>query len=62
MTAEGMVNRTPVEQIRLCGRNTQGVRIMDIKPGDRIVSLAKVARDDNDLEDTVEAPATESTA
>jgi DNA gyrase subunit A len=62
MTAEGMVNRTPVEQIRLCGRNTQGVRIMDIKPGDRIVSLAKVARDDNDLEDTVEAPATESSA
>lgn len=62
MTAEGMVNRTPVEQIRLCGRNTQGVRIMDIKPGDRIVSIAKVARDDSAVEDNTETATTETSA
>jgi DNA gyrase subunit A len=34
-----------VGEIRLVGRNTQGVRVMNLNDGDKIVSLAKVARD-----------------
>ena len=45
ITLQGMVNRTKVGEIRLVGRNTQGVRVMNLGEGDRIVSLAKVARD-----------------
>jgi DNA gyrase subunit A len=47
ITAQGMVNRTHVSEIRIVGRNTQGVRIMNLNEGDKIASLAKVAHEDN---------------
>jgi len=37
------------------GRNTQGVRLIHLKEGDQVVSLAKVAR-----EEVAEVPAGES--
>jgi DNA gyrase subunit A len=40
-----MVNRTHVHEIRRIGRNTQGVRIMNLNEGDKIASIAKVARE-----------------
>jgi DNA gyrase subunit A len=46
ITTQGMVNRTHVDEIRITGRNTQGVRVMNLNEGDRIASLAKVARED----------------
>src|SRR5262249_2978356 len=46
ITTQGMVNRTRVDEIRVVGRNTQGVRIMNLNEGDKIASLAKVARED----------------
>src|SRR5262249_51488895 len=46
ITAQGMVNRTHVDEIRVIGRNTQGVRIMDLSPGDKIASIAKVAQEE----------------
>jgi DNA gyrase subunit A len=46
ITTGGMVNRTHVSEIRVVGRNTQGVRIMGLKEGDKIASLAKVAREE----------------
>jgi DNA gyrase subunit A len=48
ITAQGMVNRTHVDEIRVVGRNTQGVRIMNLNEGDRIASIAKVAREDSE--------------
>jgi DNA gyrase subunit A len=45
-TTQGMVNRTHVSEIRVIGRNTQGVRVMNLNEGDKIVSIAKVARED----------------
>jgi len=41
-----MVNRTHVNEVRIVGRNTQGVRLMNLGDGDRIASVAKVARED----------------
>jgi DNA gyrase subunit A len=46
ITAQGMVNRTHVDEIRVVGRNTQGVRVMNLNEGDKLASLAKVARED----------------
>ncbi len=49
ITSQGMVNRTHVHEIRLIGRNTQGVRVMNLNEGDKIASLAKVAKEDVDI-------------
>ncbi len=57
ITTGGMVNRTHVHEIRVVGRNTQGVRIMGLKEGDKIASLAKVPREESEAEDRPEAPA-----
>jgi DNA gyrase subunit A len=59
-TAQGMVNRTHVHEIRVVGRNTQGVRVMNLNEGDKIVSLAKVAREETVEERVTEAPSTPS--
>lgn len=45
ITTQGMVNRTHIREIRLIGRNTQGVRVMNLREGDRIASMAKVAHE-----------------
>jgi DNA gyrase subunit A len=56
ITQQGMVNRTRVDEIRVVGRNTQGVRIMNLGEGDRIASVAKVAREEIQPEGGPSAP------
>ncbi len=56
ITTGGMVNRTHVREIRVVGRNTQGVRIMGLKEGDRIASIAKIAQEEGEAVEA-EAPA-----
>ena len=49
ITQMGMVNRTHVREIRQVGRNTQGVRVMNMKvEGDRIASISPVAHEEFD--------------
>ncbi len=45
ITKDGMVTRSKVDAIRTVGRNTQGVRVMNLSDGDKIVSIAKVAQE-----------------
>jgi len=40
VTRKGVIIRVPVEGIRVIGRNTQGVRVMNLDPG--YVSLSKL--------------------
>jgi DNA gyrase subunit A len=47
---DGMMVRVPVEQIRIQGRNTMGVRIMRLNEGDKVVSVAKIVETENDEE------------
>ena len=42
ITKEGMVIRMPVKGIRVSGRNTQGVRIVDLSSSDRVIDVARV--------------------
>jgi DNA gyrase subunit A len=43
ITMQGMGTRSRVDDIRIVGRNTQGVRVMNLSEGDRLASLAKIA-------------------
>ncbi|WAC05934.1 MAG: DNA gyrase subunit A [Methanoregula sp.] len=46
MTASGVVIRTRVDEIRIIGRGTRGVRIMRLDKGDRVVGVALVPADE----------------
>ncbi|MBD3369340.1 DNA gyrase subunit A [Candidatus Fermentibacteria bacterium] len=46
VSARGMVIRVPAEQISIIGRNTQGVRLMNLPDGDRVVDAARVPVDE----------------
>jgi DNA gyrase subunit A len=60
ITTQGMVNRTHVSEIRVIGRNTQGVRVMNLNEGDKIASVAKVARENGQEEGEDVPPETPS--
>jgi DNA gyrase subunit A len=47
ITSNGMIVRTGVSEIRTIGRATQGVRIITLKSGDELVSVARVVAEDN---------------
>ena len=51
ITVSGQMIRTRVEDIRETGRNTQGVRLMNLDDGDRLQAIAPVIsdQDENDL-------------
>ena len=46
ITKQGMIIRTPVKDISIIGRNTQGVRMMKLNENDKIVSVAIIANDE----------------
>ena len=62
ISANGMVNRSPIGQIRLCGRNTKGVRLINLREGDRVASLAVVAHEEPLPTEETEAPPAPPTA
>jgi len=47
-TKNGIMIRMPVEGIRVMGRATQGVRVINLKKGEVIASIAKVPRSDEE--------------
>ena len=49
ITQEGMIIRMNVSGVRLVGRSTQGVRLMNLSGEDRLVSTAKVEREEEAL-------------
>jgi DNA gyrase subunit A len=66
ITVQGMVNRTHVDEIRVVGRNTQGVRIMGLNEGDKIASIAKIAKEEDaeteESDGTTVPPSTETSS
>jgi DNA gyrase subunit A len=46
ITKGGMVIRMPVKGIRVSGRNTQGVRLVNLDETDRVIDVARVVPDD----------------
>ena len=48
ITTGGMIIRTGLDEIRSIGRNTQGVRLIKLKPEDKLVAAEKIAAEDLD--------------
>jgi DNA gyrase subunit A len=46
MTDRGKIIRMPIKDISVIGRNTQGVRLIGMNPGERVVSAARLAEKD----------------
>jgi DNA gyrase subunit A len=67
ITSKGVLIRQPIEQIRVMGRATQGVRLIRMDEGDAIGDLAVVQLDDSEkldaeMETAPEETTTETTA
>jgi DNA gyrase subunit A len=52
ITNRGKIVRTPVRGISEIGRNTQGVRIVSLEPGEKVTSVARLAEKEEDAEET----------
>lgn len=48
MTQGGILIRQPADEIRVIGRNTQGVRLIRLEEGDTIADITTVPRDEED--------------
>jgi len=61
ITKHGVIIRVPVEGIRVIGRNTQGVRVMNLESGDAVQDVARVVKEDETGAEEAEevAPVTE---
>jgi DNA gyrase subunit A len=56
VTSRGKVIRTPVDGISVLGRNTQGVRIMKLEEGERVVAVTRVMDTDDEAGTPVSVP------
>jgi DNA gyrase subunit A len=50
ITEKGMIIRLNTADISIIGRNTQGVRLIQLEEGDRLVSVARLAEREDDEE------------
>ncbi len=54
ITRNGVLIRQGVDEIRVIGRNTQGVRVMALDEGDVLMDVARIIPEDDEEEDGVE--------
>jgi len=47
ITRGGMIIRSPVSQVRVAGRNTQGVKLVNLDIGDAVTAVARVIPEDD---------------
>jgi len=45
------VIRLPMDSMRVIGRNTQGVRMINLNEGEKVVALSMLARNGDDMDD-----------
>ena len=51
VTDGGQMIRVPVDDIRIAGRNTQGVTIFDTADGEKVVSVERISDQGEDISD-----------
>ena len=51
ITDDGTIIRTSVNDIRVCGRNTQGVRLMRVAEGSQVVGVARAEAEEDEAAD-----------
>ena len=52
VTQNGIMIRTTVEGINCIGRNTQGVRVINVDSGDRVIDMTRVVKEEEVVEGT----------
>jgi DNA gyrase subunit A len=55
ITKGGVLIRVPVDGIRVIGRNTQGVKVMNLDEGDMVMSVARVVKEEEAEGEVLEA-------
>jgi len=55
MTAKGKIQRIKAAEISIIGRNTQGVRIMNVDDGDSLIAIVRVPPEEAAEEEAIEA-------
>jgi DNA gyrase subunit A len=50
----GKMIRIPLENLRVIGRTTQGVRLINLEEGEKLVAMDQVAREESDEDEDVE--------
>lgn len=61
ITKAGTAIRMHVEEVRVIGRNTQGVRLINLRDGDEISSVTRIAREEDEENEGLTAEAEGST-
>lgn len=66
ITRSGVAIRTPIEDLRVMGRNTQGVKLINLKGSESIAAVTKVTKEEEEEEEgstgeIIEGTASEST-
>jgi DNA gyrase subunit A len=56
ITVKGQMVRTLVKDIRECGRNTQGVKLVTLEPGDKLSAIAPVVAGEDEQDTGDELP------
>jgi DNA gyrase subunit A len=57
ITKAGTAIRMHVDEVRVIGRNTQGVRLINLRDGDEISSVTRIAREEDvEIEGDAVAP------
>ena len=49
ITQQGMILRMQTNDVRAIGRATQGVKLIDIESGDKVVSIAKLTEKEEEI-------------
>jgi len=57
ISSTGTLVRTPVDEISVQGRNTQGVRLIRLSEGERLVGIERIESLDGGAEDDISEPA-----
>jgi DNA gyrase subunit A len=60
ITTKGQMVRTRVKEIRVVGRNTMGVKLMDLRGAEKLQAIAPVVSQAEEEAETAEAPAEKS--
>ncbi len=60
ITDDGTIIRTPVADVRLCGRTTQGVKVMRLQEGSKVIGVARAEKEAEEPEEATEAETVEN--
>ncbi len=60
ITDDGTIIRTPAADIRLCGRNTQGVRVMKLQEESRVIGVARAEKEEEEAPEAIAEEAAET--